>query len=266
MDALVTGDEESRVTEMVQEARRRAEALQEPQATGFIAPEFRPLAQALLDGAAGLLHRWEGGYAGAARCRLHIYPDYLPEEDLPSILAAVEARLAVEAEDSLEEDGQGTVKVDWEAALRATGIAGEKLGDLLPQEDGRSCQLVVAPEAVEEVLARWRRAGRWPVQISLIDVEALAPPNQRRKEIRAFVASLRLDAVAAAGFALSRSRMAREIRTARVKLNWKLQDDPAHPVKVGDTISLRGRGRVVVEALEGSSRKGRTVVRLVRYL
>lgn len=281
MSAIAGNDREARVVEEIRAVRQRAETLQEPQVTGFIAPEFRPLVHSLLEGVFGLLYRWEGGYAGAARCRLHIYPDYLPEEDLPAVLAAVEATLPAEAGDgpgdgSIGESAGAVVgaatqvesknEIDWLAVVRAAGIPEEKVGDILPQEGGISCQLVVAPEILEELLGRWRRVGRWPVTLRPIDVEALTPPNQRRKEMRAFVASLRLDAVAAAGFAVSRSRMVRDIRTARVKLNWKQEEDPAHPVKVGDVISIRRRGRVIVEALEGSSKKGRTAVRMVRYL
>src|SRR5690606_31151046 len=85
------------------------------------------------------------------------------------------------------------------------------------------------------------------------------------KEIKATVASLRLDAVAAEGFGMSRTKMVREIKAERVKLNWQPVSNPALAVKEGDVLSLRGRGRVVVAQVVGTTRKGRTSVVLQRY-
>ena len=60
--------------------------------------------------------------------------------------------------------------------------------------------------------------------------------------------------------------MAREIKGERVKLNWKTVRDPAHSVAQGDTLSIRGRGRVVVEEVQGTTRQGRISLLLKRYV
>lgn len=272
IQASVVEVDEAQVTAMITQTRQEAEASQEPRATDFLDPEYRPLAQSLLAGATGLLYRWEGGYAGASRCRLHIYPDYLPEEELPPVLAALEATVGDAWRHDLPagggaEDVAGRPTAEaWRGGLLKAGVCEGKIGDLLLLNGGLTCQVVVVPDIVEQLRERWRRAGPFEVEVHPIDVEALSPPNQRRKEMRVSVASLRLDAVAALGFGHSRNRAVRDIRTARVKLNWVVEEDPAHPVRVGDVISIRGRGRVVVEGIEGASKKGRTVLRLVRFL
>ncbi|HHY47545.1 MAG TPA: hypothetical protein GX506_09640 [Firmicutes bacterium] len=83
--------------------------------------------------------------------------------------------------------------------------------------------------------------------------------------IRGTVASLRLDAVAALGFSTSRTKMAEEIKAARVWVNSRQVLDPSHQVRVGDAITARGR-RVSVKLQEvtGETKKGRMGVILLR--
>ena len=81
---------------------------------------------------------------------------------------------------------------------------------------------------------------------------------------RGNVASLRLDNVAAEGFALARSEMAELIRGGRVQLNWVTEMRPDRAVKPGDMISLRGYGRLRLAGIEGQSRKGRFWISLER--
>lgn len=79
------------------------------------------------------------------------------------------------------------------------------------------------------------------------------------------MASLRLDAVAAAGFGVSRTKVVREIKAERIKVNWQVIPNPAHQVAQGDIISFRGRGRVVIQEVQGTTRKGRISILLQRY-
>jgi len=83
--------------------------------------------------------------------------------------------------------------------------------------------------------------------------------------MRATVASMRLDAVAGAGFPASRTRLAQEIKVGRFRINGVAVDSPAAHVSPGDVIVCRGRGRLVVEEVAGATKRGRTCVVLTRY-
>ncbi len=111
-----------------------------------------------------------------------------------------------------------------------------------------------------------RKIGAAPVEPAAIPLTDIAPREEKVKEIRATVASLRLDTVAAAGFGTSRSQMAEEIEAAKVKVNWQDAKGPAQAVKAGDVISMRGRGRVEVAEILGQTKKGRTSVFLKRFI
>jgi RNA-binding protein YlmH len=127
------------------------------------------------------------------------------------------------------------------------------------------CQILLAAEIADFVKDNLARIRGVPVAVRPIELEQLAVEPEEVKPIRATVASLRLDAVAAAGYGLSRSKMAGEIKAQKVRVNWQPVSNPAFPVKKGDVLSIRGRGRVVIEDILGTTRKGRQSILLVRY-
>ena len=104
------------------------------------------------------------------------------------------------------------------------------------------------------------------VSCEMADLADIAPREERCKEIRATVASLRIDSIAASGFGSSRSRAAADIAADKMKLNWQPVKSASQMVKEGDIISMRGRGRLEVAEVRGQTKKGRTVVVLKRYI
>lgn len=88
--------------------------------------------------------------------------------------------------------------------------------------------------------------------------------NIRERIVKGTAASPRLDALGSLGFGVSRTRMAREIKAQRVRLNGDVVTDTAKPVAVADVIALEGRGTAVIEELSGPTRKGRIGVTLKR--
>ena len=80
------------------------------------------------------------------------------------------------------------------------------------------------------------------------------------------VKSLRLDAVTAALFGLSRTTAAEQIRMGLVSLNYAVCEKADAPVQEGDVLSLRGHGKGSVTALGGRSKKDRLFVEAEIYL
>ena len=94
----------------------------------------------------------------------------------------------------------------------------------------------------------------------------LTPPQEKTKEIRDTVSSLRLDSVLAVGFSLSRGKAAEAVTSGRVQVNWTDCQKPDRPVAQGDTLILRGLGKCVLEEVGHQTKKGRVFVTLKRYL
>ncbi len=203
----------------------------------------------------GLAWQGNGGYPGAERQRLALYPDY--ESDCPTGTVCLE----------ITGRFPGNVKPghrDYLGALLGLGIKREKLGDILVNE--QTAQVIVAEEIAGFVEANLNQVGSWRVQVNALSPEALHLPEQTVEEIHCTLASLRVDALAAAGYKMSRAKMAAEIKAQRLSLNWKVCLNPAASVKPGDVLSLRGKGRLKVIEAEGKSRKGRIFVLLNRLL
>lgn len=149
-------------------------------------------------------------------------------------------------------------------ALLALGIKRAVTGDILMVAGG--CQIVVERTIVPFLLDQWKRVGAANVSVKPLDSGRLQPRPETVKEVRATVASLRLDSVAAAGFGVSRTQMTTDIQAEKVKVNWKETKSPSQAVKPGDIISFRGHGRVEFLEITGQTKKGRTGVLLKRFV
>ncbi|NLJ80718.1 MAG: photosystem II S4 domain protein [Firmicutes bacterium] len=234
---------------------RRSAQVNKPQATDFLDPYERKVAKSVLGSfpEVGVLHF--GGYKKAERARVLIYPRFYLTETIPSPIKVLEAK----GNFSFAE----TTHRDFLGSLLATGLERGKIGDLLVLPQG--CQVVVAREIADYLFTNWSRVRKVPIEVGEIDPQQLAVEPERIKEIKATVASLRLDAVAAEGFGTSRTKMVREIKSEKLKVNWKLVSNPALSVAQGDMLSFRGRGRVLIHAVGGKTRKGRLNLVLHRY-
>lgn len=242
-------------TNKLHELAERALQTQEPQWTDFLDPSQRDQVQAVLSWSSGVRHLSFGGYSQSERRRVVIFPDYYISESIQPLLSFLEVTAT----------GTGLDHRDFLGAILSLGIKREKIGDLIVTPDSR-CQFVLLPELTGFVRSNLTKVGNQHVTVTEIEAEQLTPATLREKLIRTTVASLRLDAVAAFGFGESRTKMAREIKAERLKLNWRVVNDPDLQVKPGDIISMRGRGRLVFQEQTGQSKKGRYGILLIRYL
>lgn len=197
----------------------------------------------------------DGGYPGAERVKAAFIEDeFRGKADFA--LAALSAEIDVRYYSISHRDVLG--------AVLALGIKREMVGDIIM--GGRGCQIIVDAAMASFVRDNLTKIGAAPVALAPIPLTDIAPKEEKVKDIRATVASLRLDTVAAAGFGTSRSQMAEDIEAAKVKVNWQDAKGPAQPVKAGDILSMRGRGRVEVVEILGQTKKGRTSIYLKRFI
>ncbi len=149
-------------------------------------------------------------------------------------------------------------------ALLGLGCEREVMGDIVFDSDG--AQFVVKQSMTKFFLDNLVQIGAANVSTEQIPISDLVQKEETVKEIKATVAALRLDAVAAAGYSVSRSKMADEIKAQRVKINWQEAKSPSQSVNAGDIISFRSRGRLEVVQINGTTKKGRISVFLRRYI
>lgn len=220
----------------------------------FVSPYAGQIATTIHAHFPGLEVEENGGYHGAERIKIAFFrPEFAGKIDWN--LSAVEARWDPRFRLLGHRDVLG--------ALMGLGLEREVFGDVLMQST--CAQVVVDRTIVPYLLQNWQKIAMVNVTPREIPLTELVPKIEKVKEVRATVASLRLDAIGAAGYGMSRTKMVAAISAEKVQVNWQRAKGPAQIVAPGDVISVRGRGRLVVAEITGTSRKGRTGLRLERY-
>jgi len=228
----------------------------DPVVTEFFDPTQQNLVFPVLSKSPEISFIWIGGHGLAERQRAVICPDYMEVTEIDSEVAV----LSITGSQKF----QTLSHRDFLGAVLGLGIKREKVGDVIVTPQG--CQLVVDRSVADFITRNLAKVSRCGVKAEKIPAQDIQFPDETVKEIVATVPSLRLDAVAAAGFGVSRSKMAGQITAERVRVNWLAVTDCSYPIKEGDKISIRGRGRVAVKNIRGETKKGRILLVLKRYL
>ncbi len=236
--------------------QQRAAARSVPVNSGFLSPGEQTLVRQMLSRLSGNPPLFWGGYPEAERCICIFYPEWMQEET-----ALQEAPLR--ALSLTPPPAASLTHRDYLGSFMGLGLSRETLGDLLLTEQG--CQALVLADVLPILLDQWESAGRCPLLRSPIPLEALRPSAPPGKLLRKTVASLRLDAVLAAAFSLSRGRAAERITAGRVSLNHFPCDKIDRMLTPGDVLSCRGLGKCILLETGGTSRKGRTVIELQMF-
>ncbi|HEU4965532.1 MAG TPA: YlmH/Sll1252 family protein [Bacilli bacterium] len=242
--------------ERMLEVAERVDERQTPHLTDFLDPRQAKIVQAIIGARADLLVSFDGGHEEAERVRALIAPSYWqPETD---DFALNFLRLEISGEYVSLSHG------DYLGALLGLGLKRGKLGDLSVHQDG--CDLVVTQDIADFIRLNLGQAGRANVYATEIERERYRAVRIELSEKEFTVMSLRLDAVASDAFGMSRSKVVDPIKAGKLQLNWQVVEDPSAQVEEGDVLSLRGFGRVKILEVGGQTKKGRTFLKIGKYL
>ena len=102
------------------------------------------------------------------------------------------------------------------------------------------------------------------VKINIVDVKELQIPAGRLKKlVNTVEASTRLDAIASAGFRISRTKIIERIENGMLRLNGSKVNKPTINLKIGDKLELENKGFIEILNLEITKRE-RWKVKLLR--
>jgi RNA-binding protein YlmH len=249
----------AKVYDKVQQAQRGAMAH-----THFMDPHLRSVAKRFLM-TMGVRVIFDGGYDNAERVTA-LFPSPWEEELDPCALREnVDYPLALIQVDYKKNAFQeAPTHRDYLGALMNLGIKREVLGDILIQEQG--AQIVVLSEMASFLESHLTQVGRLSVEARRIPFERLSLPVSRVVEKTVTVPSLRLDAIVAEGFDLSRTQAAKYIEAGKVYLMFEECLSGSKTVEEGQIISLRGMGRIMLDKVGDRSRKNRLFVTLKKFV
>ncbi|MDM7936531.1 MAG: photosystem II S4 domain protein [Cyanobium sp. CZS 48M] len=221
----------------------------QPHWSGFLSAVVREEAMERLGSLSELQLEAVGGRPQAERCRLLLLRHDLADGS-PSPVAPL-AGLEVSGNFLFDPAEPGDVR----SALLAAGALDGELGDLWLRGD-RGAQVIVAPELANRLGGGKALVRSVEVELEARELDQLQPPTRPQpRQLATVEASLRLDAVASAGFGISRSRMAELVRSGATRVNWQPVTTPSRDLRTGDRIQLENRGELTVISIQSTKRQ-----------
>lgn len=222
----------------------------------FLSPRELEMTRLLFGEPEGL-YRF-GGYPEAERQMLVYLPEYLEEETLmdeESPVACLRAEFF---------DGDSLSHRDFLGALMGAGVARETVGDICV--DQGSCDFFVTAEIAPYLLSNFTSAGRTRLHLKQIPLSEAHIPEPEVKVIHDTLASVRLDAVISAGYRIGRSLASDYVSAGRAFINGLPCTKSDKSVCEGDSVSVRGLGKIKLVQINGQTKKGRISVEIHRYV
>lgn len=193
-----------------------------------------------------------GGYDGAQRCELGLFPPYSDKRDFPITALNIEYR----RDDRLSHR-------DFLGAFMSCGINRNTVGDIVVNE-GNAIAFVY-DTVVGTILNDVRKIGSVGVKISeTISPEITAEANFN--DISGTVSSLRTDCIISLALRISREKAAQLIKGGSVIINCRQQLSASHDMKCGDVFSIRGYGKFVLYEIGGFTKKNRIRITVKKYI
>ncbi|PKR86984.1 RNA-binding protein [Heyndrickxia camelliae] len=216
-----------------------------PKLTDFLDPRQIHIIKSIIGTHSQVKYLEFGGYEGAERKRVLLFPDYLVPEikdfqisileiDYPSKFITLSHRHVL-------------------GSLMSIGLKREKFGDILIQQD--RIQFIIPTEMLHYIQMELKQIGKTTIQLKEVAYHELITADEEWKEQSVTVSSLRLDAILSTVFPLSRQKAQTMIQHKLVKVNWKEVEQVSFVCEEGDVISVRGFGRCKIITMDGQTKK-----------
>lgn len=153
---------------------------------------------------------------------------------------------------------------DCLGALMALGFERRCIGDIIVREDG--FDVLTNSEIDDFLLMSDVSIRRVPMKAKKIALENWQAPERTLKMLSVLVTQTRLDAVIAKVFNLSRSQAVELIRAGLVQIDHQVVTNASRQCDAGQIITVRGKGKFVVDAVEGMSKKGKIKLSIGKYV
>ena len=145
-------------------------------------------------------------------------------------------------------------------ALMGLGIKRDAVGDIIINE--RFSVLVCLPKMATFIIENLSKAGRVGLQIADMCLDEIPVCEDELTIKTCTVASLRLDAVLSSTFSISRAKATELIATKQVSLNHQVCEKSDKDIEENALLSVRGIGRARLLEVGGTSRKGRSFIKV----
>ncbi len=200
-----------------------------------------------------------GGFSSSQRSRVACFRgDNIPEEDalkrnFPAQGIKINGNFLF---DNATQD-------DFRSLLIENGVNQIKVGDIWTVGD-RGAQGIIDSLDIKHLDEKVFYLRDVKVKINVVGIDELQIPSGRSKKlVNTVEASTRLDAIASAGFRVSRTKIIERIENGMLRLNGSKVNKPTINLKIGDKLELENKGFIEILNLEITKRE-RWKVKLLR--
>ena len=203
-----------------------------------------------------------GGYEEAERKVAIIYPEKYDEKMLEKNYSKILKIVRIKLPE--EEQGKYSHR-NYLGGIVKLGLNREKVGDILVANEGAD---IITVENFANILkeqlpslTRFENSN-----ITIEEIQNLKRREIKIEEVKIIVPSLRLDNIVSDLARTSRSKAVQIMAQERVFINGKNETKPSKQVKLNDVITIRGKGRFTIKEFAGTTRSGRTVLVIEKYI
>ena len=200
-----------------------------------------------------------GGFSSSRRSRIACFRgDNIPEEDVLKSNFPVQGIKIIGnfLFDNATQD-------DFRSLLIENGVNQIKVGDIWTIGD-RGAQGIIDNLDIKHLDEKIFYLRDVKVKVNVVGIDELQIPSGRSKKlVNTVEASTRLDAIASAGFRVSRTKIIERIENGMLRLNGSKVNKPTINLKIGDKLELENKGFIEILNLEITKRE-RWKVKLLR--
>jgi RNA-binding protein YlmH len=193
-------------------------------------------------------------YVDAERRVVIFLPDYYSYDDVTNDPSLAEITFVFVSANKFDSSKADFSHRDILGSLMGLGIERDSVGDIIT--NGASAVFLIKTKLAEYVKDNLNKIGKYNVGVTLYDKYDITP-KQDFQICLDTVASMRLDAVIASIYKLSRNLSTEYISGGKVYINGVQTTKSDITVKEGDKLTLRGKGKALIDSLDGLSKKGR---------
>ena len=210
-----------------------------------------------------------GGYNGAKRNIMGIFPQYFDTKDILDEFPIQALCFRYKPEYKLTHR-------DFLGSFMAQKIDRKLIGDIIVN-DGFTVAFVYKT-AVDIIMSSCNKIGSIGVKISIEDNPNINL-NENFSEIKGTVSSLRLDCIIALCTRLSREKSAMLIKGGNVSIRYKNKKNnnyqfitstnelqPSNTLDEGDTFSIKGYGKFILDSVGNKTKKDRLFICIKKYI
>ncbi len=203
-----------------------------------------------------------GGYEDAERRILIVYPEKYDEKMIEKNYSKIVKVVRIVLPE--EEKGKYSHR-NYLGGIVKLGLKREKVGDIIVCEEGADIITVEDfSHILKQQLPSLTRFGNSKIMIE--EIRNLQKREVRMETIKIIVPSLRLDNFVSDLVRTSRSKAVQIIDQERVFVNGQNETKASKQLKLNDIITIRGKGRFVIKEFAGTTRSGRTIVVIEKYV